>query len=67
MARTLNVTSPALATTNDEVNTASNDDSVPTPACSPLPWATMVPAKLPTPSVVTSVNGRVVGPTPEML
>ena len=59
--------SPAPATVNEPVKTAWKSNIVPTPACRPLPWATMVPVKLPFRSVVTLVNGRVNTPTPEVL
>ena len=64
---TLNVTSPGWATTKLAAKTPSKLASGPAPAWTPLPWATMLPAKLPTASVVTSVNGTLCGPTPDTL
>src|SRR6478609_6917267 len=63
----LSTTSPALATVNVLVKTAWNVNNVPRPASTPLPLASMVPVTLPFRSVVTSKNGRVLTPIPEVL
>src|SRR5579864_8700122 len=62
----LSTTSPALATVKLLSKTAWNVNSGPSPACNPFPWAAIVPVKLPFKSVVTSKNGRVFTPMPEV-